>query len=86
MLENKLGIALNQTKDVTGWLIVDGVQVLKFSLPGRHSGTDLSPGAEARLKKDSKLRRRQFLDLVDCTLEFEPYVEMLRSKGILPEA
>lgn len=84
MLENKLGIQLDQTKEVSGYFVVDGIEVLKFHRTPQHSKTDLSKGAEARLKRDSQLTRTEFLDLVDCRLDRESYLQILRSKGLLP--
>jgi hypothetical protein len=83
-LENKLGVVLTHNRESVGWLWVDGKKIVRFSLPGAHGGrSELTVGAALKLLHDSKLSRGDFIDLVDCPLSLDGYVEKLRADGHL---
>ena len=46
-----------------------------------HSGKDLDDGLLALMSRQTKLTKKQFLDLVDCPLSRTEYENILRQNG-----
>jgi predicted RNA binding protein YcfA (HicA-like mRNA interferase family) len=66
-------------------LIVDGKNTgirTKIS----HGEKEISDGLLAQMAKQTKLAKKEFLELVDCPLTYPRYLELLRERGHLPKA
>lgn len=84
MIEGKLGLELSHTKELHAWLVIDGKKVLRLTLTNEHGGrSELSSGATNRLWKVTKLDREDFVDLLECPLSRDDYIEKLKAKGLI---
>lgn len=82
-IEGKLEVTLVRTKEIHGWLMDGQRKILRFTLTPQHKGSELSPGAADRLRKESKLSENDFYDLIDCPLSREAYLAILEKRGLL---
>lgn len=85
MLERKLEITLRKRGEWVGWLIVNGKKIIRFSVtpPKGQGRNELSSGAAAKLKLDSKVTKAQLNELIDCTLSRDGYIEILIEQGLI---
>jgi predicted RNA binding protein YcfA (HicA-like mRNA interferase family) len=65
---------------------------LEFHLDGKFilhtkvshgSNHDLGPNLVSLMSKQCQLSKKQFMDLVNCPLSADEYVDVLREKGVL---
>lgn len=64
-----------------GFLVVDGVRVLKVHVS--HGVGDMPPTVAHLFRKSLKLSVEEFRGVVGCTTSREAYVEILRGKGLI---
>lgn len=64
-------------------LMVDGVKTRVRTMIS-HGEKEIHDGLLGQMARDTKLAKRLFLDLVDCPMSAEQYVERLREQGDLP--
>lgn len=84
LIEGKLGLELERTREWHAWLRVDGKKVLRLTITGEHGGrAELSPGAVQRLHKDTTLSRDDFVALLNCSLSYAAYIEKLKDAGFV---
>ena len=50
-----------------------------------HGEKEIHDGLLAQMAKQTKLIKKEFLELVDCPLTFERYLELLRNRDHLPK-
>lgn len=48
-----------------------------------HSGKDVGAGLLSRMARQCKLTKSEFLELVDCDLDGDSYVQILRDRDVL---
>lgn len=80
--ERKLGIKFKATKETNGWFEFDGKRIHRISVPkGRKT---LPKSTYASIARQLKIGVEQFDGLLDCPLQLENYIDILREKGVVP--
>jgi predicted RNA binding protein YcfA (HicA-like mRNA interferase family) len=51
-----------------------------------HGEKEIHDGLLGQMAKDTRLSKREFLELVDCSLKGDAYVSLLRDRGDLPRS
>ena len=74
------GFALKENDHAFYHLFVDGKKTI-VSTKISHGEREISDSLLGMMARQVKLTRRQFNDLIDCPLEFEEYVRLLRAAG-----
>ncbi len=78
----KLQMEIRDTKDRHAFFSYCGKLILKTR---RSLGSGkIDDSVQHLIRQQLKLSQRQFADLIDCDLEYEGYVEILRTKGLIP--
>lgn len=67
-----------------GFLVVDGVKVLKVHYS--HGNGEMPPTVVHLFRKSLKLDVDEFRRLMGCTLSRDEYIERLRQLGVIPSA
>lgn len=82
ILSHKLGIRFEATKETNGAFYRDGIKIFKVSVPkGRKF---LPEGTYAAISRQLKISIAQFDALLDCPLKLEDYLEILKTKNVIP--
>jgi predicted RNA binding protein YcfA (HicA-like mRNA interferase family) len=50
-----------------------------------HGEKEIHDGLLAQMAKQTKLAKKEFLELVDCPMNVDRYLELLRERGHLPK-
>ena len=79
--EKKLKIIFTDAKEYNGWYWLDGVKVLRITVPkGRKF---VPPGTYANMARQLKLKTGEFDQLLDCPLKKEPYDKLIRPQIVI---
>jgi len=79
----KKGFVLTESDHRYYSFIVDGKEVAKTKVShGTHYNV-IDDGLISRMSHQCNLSKAEFLELVDCTMSQEQYMEILRGKGHL---
>ena len=78
-LVGKFGLKTRESGDKLAWLEYDGKIVVRTRRS--HKKGDLP--MQNSIRKQLKLNENQLRDAIGCTLSFEQYIEILRTKGLL---
>ena len=82
---NKLQVETVQTRELHARFYYAGKLITRFTLPGTHgAGRDLSIGERRSIQRSSRLSRAEFVDLVNCPMGRDEYVEALKRRGFIP--
>lgn len=65
-------------------LFVDGLKTPVFTFVS-HGEKEIHDGLLGQMAKQTRLVKREFLELVDCPLTEEQYVQLLRERGHIPK-
>ena len=76
--ENKLGIAFRATKEFNGWYILDGKKVCRITVP--KGKKKIPKGTYQSMAKQLKLTTDQFDNLLDCPLDNQGYIKILKGQ------
>ncbi|MBI5190260.1 MAG: hypothetical protein HZA22_06265 [Nitrospirae bacterium] len=76
----KLRIKLRKGKERNGWYFLDGVPVLRVTIP--HGNGNITPGTVNSIINETRLNKEQFRDLIKCPLSAKDYEEIIRDKGL----
>lgn len=76
----KLRIKLRKGKERNGWYFLDGVPVLRVTIP--HGSGQITPGTVNSIIHELMLSKEQFRDLIQCALSASEYEETIRSMGL----
>jgi predicted RNA binding protein YcfA (HicA-like mRNA interferase family) len=49
-----------------------------------HGEKEIHDGLLSQMAKQTRLVRKEFLDLIDCPMTGSQYIELLRERGLLP--
>lgn len=79
-LVEKLGFQTRKSRDLLAWLEVDGKIVARTR---RSKGSGDLP-MQHSIRQQLRLDEQQVRDAIDCTLTREAYIDILRSKGLIP--
>lgn len=77
----KLHLEIRSTKHVYGWLVVEGKKILRVHYS--HGRGELPGKIGEKIRNQMKLTPSDFKNLINCPLDYEGYVAILREKGIL---
>lgn len=78
---DKLELDTRQTHHLIGWFIYKGRKILKTRIS---FGKGEIPGnVEDKIRGQLKLKKKEFRELIDCSLNKEDYIEILKNKGLL---
>ncbi len=77
----KLNLSVRSTGHYYGWLVVDGIKILRVHYS--HGKGDISEKIENKIRGQLKLSHKDFKELVDCPLTYEKYIRLLKQKGII---
>lgn len=80
-LFKKLGLKLRSTGHNYGWLIVNGKKILRVYYS--HGKGDIPGKIVSRIRGQLKLSLKDFRDLIDCPLDYNSYINILKQKGII---
>lgn len=81
----KKGFELRQNDHAFYHLFVDGKKTI-VSTKISHGEREITDSLLGMMARQVKLTRKQFNDLVDCPLEFDEYVKLLRKAGHVAKA
>jgi hypothetical protein len=83
ILSNKLKIDFNKSgKEFTGWFVYEGKKITRATVPrGRNS---LTPKTQNSIRMSLRLNSLEFNGLMDCPINYDGYVDILRNKSLLP--
>ena len=80
-LEQKLSLPFRSGGDRSGWYHLDGVPVLRVTIPKEKGGRDsLAKGTANQIRNQLKLEARQFRDLAVCPMSGSDYEQIIRGK------
>jgi hypothetical protein len=71
------------SRDEVYWYYVNGVKILRVTMPNKHKASSLSSGFITQIRMALKLNTRQFEDLVDCPLSAEDFESLMRELGLV---
>lgn len=77
----KLNLKVRSTGHNYGWLIVNNKKILRVHYS--HGKGDLPPVIVNKIRGQLKLSQKDFLELINCPLTYEGYLNILKQKGIL---
>jgi hypothetical protein len=80
VFENKLQMKLKETDHANYSLFVDKKLVVRTKLS--HKKGEVG-NVQNAIRRQLKLNEKDFMDLINCPLSKEGYIEILRNKGIL---
>lgn len=82
VIENlqRKGFRKRQGGDKYFHLYVDGKKTAVFTFVS-HGEREIHDGLLAQMAKQTKLVKKEFIDLVDCPLTEEEYLKLLRERG-----
>lgn len=75
---NKLGLKTRNSGDRLAWFVYKGQTVVRTK---RSQGNKEQPGD--KIRQQLKLNEEQLAGLISCTVTFEDYVAILKSKHII---
>lgn len=78
-LENKLGLQTRNAGDRLAWFEYEGLVVVRTKRS--HGNKDLP---ENLIRQQLKVNESQFSGLISCAVSKEDYVEILKTKGLIP--
>lgn len=79
-LVSKFGFETRNSKDLLAWLEIDGKVVVRTRRSNKSSG-DLP--RHHSIRQQMRLNDDQLREAVNCTLDRDAYVAILREKGVL---
>jgi hypothetical protein len=77
----KKGFVENNTHHKYFELFYKGKLILHTKVS--HNGQDINDYLISQMKNQCMLEKKQFLDLINCPLSKEKYIEILKSKGAI---
>lgn len=75
----KFGLKTRNSGDKLAWLEYDG----KIIVRTRRSNKKGDLPMQDSIRQQLKLNENQLRNAIDCTLSFEQYIDILRSKGLI---
>ncbi|MGA2158051.1 MAG: hypothetical protein ABSG90_02410 [Dehalococcoidia bacterium] len=78
-LTGKFGLKTRNSGDRLAWLEYEGKIVVRT----RRSNKKGDLPMQNSIRQQLKLTESQLREAIDCTLTFEQYIEILRSKGLI---
>ena len=81
-LVSKFGFETRNSRDLLAWLVIDGKVVVRTRRSYKSSG-DLPMFHSIR--QQLKLNTSQLREAINCELDRDSYIEILRSKNLLDE-
>jgi hypothetical protein len=78
-LENKLGLRTRNSGDRLAWFEYEGFVVVRTKRS--HGNKDLP---ENLIRQQLKLNESQFSGLISCSVSKDDYIEILKTKGLIP--
>lgn len=80
-LEQKLSLPFRSGSERSAWYSLDGVRVLRVTIPKEKGGRDsLDKGTAGQIRNQLKLDSRQFRDLAACPMSGSDYEQVVRAK------
>jgi len=80
-IESKLELRTRNAGDRLAWFEYEGRVITRTKRS--HGNKDLP---ENLIRQQLKLNEQQFSDLISCSFSKHEYIELLRSKGLIPAA
>lgn len=77
----KLNLKVRSTGHNYGWLIVNNKKILRVHYS--HGKGDVPPVIVNKIRGQLKLSQKDFVELINCPLTYEDYINILKQKGIL---
>ena len=77
----KLDLKVRSTGHNYGWLIVNGRKILRVHYS--HGKGDIPFIVANKIRGQLKLSQKDFLELLNCPLTYEGYLNILKQKGIV---
>jgi len=77
----KLKLEKRSTTHNYGWLVINGKKILNVHYS--HGRGDIPKGVTNKIRSQLKLSQSNFVDLVNCPLTYEKYLEIIKVKGLL---
>ena len=76
--ENKLAVSFRDGKEFNGWVTISEQKISRITVPkGRKT---IPPKTYKSMANQLKLTVEQFDDLLECPLQWEQYIEIVRSR------
>jgi len=77
----KLDLKIRSTGHNYGWLIIKERKILRVHYS--HGRGDIPTVIVNKIRGQLKLSQKDFLELINCPLTYEGYLNILKQKGIL---
>ena len=77
----KLDLKVRSTGHNYGWLIVNGRKILRVHYS--HGKGDIPSVVVNKIRGQLKLSQKDFVELINCPLTHEDYLNILKQKGIV---
>jgi len=77
--DKKLGIDWRSKKHWNGWFWYNGIKCCRVTIP--HSRKSLPPKTLNSIAKQLKIEKSELVDLVQCSLDQEGFIHILRQRG-----
>lgn len=77
----KLDLKVRSTGHNYGWLIVNGRKILRVHYS--HGKGDIPSVVVNKIRGQLKLSQKDFVELINCPLTYEDYLNILKQKGIV---
>jgi hypothetical protein len=81
-LEQKVGLSFRTGRERNAWYVLDGKKVLRVTVPKDHKGT-VGTGLADQIRKNLKLTKLEFKDLLACPITGSDYERIIRDKGLV---
>jgi hypothetical protein len=77
----KLGLKVRSTSHCFGWLMVNDKKILRVHYS--HGKGDIPEKITQKIRGQLKLAPQDFKALIDCSLSFQDYLEILKNKNLI---
>jgi len=81
-LEQKVGLSFRTGRERSAWYVLDGKRVTRVTAPKKHKKT-VGTGLADQIRKNLKLTKPEFRDLINCPISGSDYERIIRDKGLV---